>query len=142
MNHSRRTFLAASMLGGVAAAGLRSRAAQAAIKEFDPYRKVFTHSDPKHTPVITAPGSVKAGEPFDVTIQVGSVAHPMMSQHSLRWIELYASEVQIARVEFLPVMTRPKVTLTIALDQSTTLRALAMPNHSGAFAATKHVTVS
>lgn len=143
MTRSRRSFLVAGTLGGLGTLGaLFSRRAMAAMKEFDPFRKSFSHSDPKHTPVLTAPDTVKAGQAFDVAIEVGRITHPMQTGHSLRWIELYAGNVQLARVELIPIMTRPKVTLTIVLDQTTTLRALAMPNHSGAFAGTKEVRVT
>ncbi len=37
-----------------------------------------------HSPVITAPGNVKAGEVFTVEIAVGKLAHPMGPDH---WIE-------------------------------------------------------
>jgi hypothetical protein len=39
------------------------------------------------------------------------------------------------------VFSAPKVTFTIALDESATLRALAEPTHSAAWEASKKITV-
>jgi superoxide reductase len=38
-----------------------------------------------HSPVITAPETVKAGEAFTVSVSIGSMLHPMGPKH---WIEL------------------------------------------------------
>jgi len=107
-----------------------------------PYSKINRSANDVHTPVITAPDTVKAGEPFDVTITVGKVPHPSAPDHSVQWIALYADEVELARATLTPVMTRAKVTFTIALDESTTLRALEAPNHSAAWEGTKKITVT
>lgn len=37
-----------------------------------------------HSPVITAPEKVKAGEIFNVSVRIGSILHPMIPTH---WIE-------------------------------------------------------
>ena len=44
----------------------------------------MTGLEKKHSPVITAPESVKAGEPFDVDVTIGEIVHPMGPTH---WIE-------------------------------------------------------
>lgn len=94
-----------------------------------------------HTPIITAPETVKAGEAFDVTIAVGATAHPSLADHFVRNIALYAGDVELARVELTPTLTTPRVTLTVTLHQTAVLRALATPNHSAAWVAEKPVTV-
>ena len=95
-----------------------------------------------HTPVITAPDKVKAGEPFDVTIAVGGkVLHPATTDHFIRYIALYAGEVEIARAMLTPTLSIPKVTFSVTLPQSTTLRALAAPNHSAAWVSERKITV-
>ncbi|MBN2002133.1 MAG: class II SORL domain-containing protein [Anaerolineae bacterium] len=44
----------------------------------------------KHAPVIEAPVTVKAGEPFVVTLSVGKeIAHPNTTAHHIVWIDLY-----------------------------------------------------
>ena len=107
-----------------------------------PYSKINRSANDVHTPVITAPDSVKAGEPFEVTITVGKVPHPSAPDHAVQWIALYADEVELARATLTPVLTRATVTFTIALDESTTLRALEAPNHSAAWEGTKKITVT
>jgi superoxide reductase len=106
-----------------------------------PFSKLNRTANDAHTPVIDAPESVKAGEPFKVTVTVGKVPHPSLVEHAVQWIALYADEVELARVTLTPVVTRPIVTFTIALDDSTTLRALEQPNHAAAWEATKKITV-
>ncbi|MBI3621090.1 MAG: desulfoferrodoxin [Nitrospirae bacterium] len=98
--------------------------------------------DPKHTPVITAPETVKPGEPFQVTIAVGKTMHPSQTDHMIQWIELFADNVPLAHVTLSPVVTQPVVTVTVSLQQSATLRALAQPNHSAPWEGTKPITVT
>jgi len=102
-----------------------------------------TGHDPKHTPKITAPDSVKAGQWFDVTVEVGDEArHPSFAEHFVRWIELSFDNVEIARTYLHPVYSSPKVTYTIALKHSGTLQAREAPNHSTAWTATKKIEVT
>ena len=54
------------------------------------FDKNQTAHDPKHSPKITAPSKVKAGEWFDVTIEIGKDAlHPSMDTHFIRYCLLY-----------------------------------------------------
>lgn len=44
----------------------------------------------KHVPAIDAPASVKAGEEFEVSVQVGKeIEHPNTLEHHIVWIKLY-----------------------------------------------------
>lgn len=96
------------------------------------FKSVNTGHDPKHTPKITAPKKVKAGEWFDVTIEIGAeMRHPSLSNHAVRYIALYRDEVEISRTYLHPVYSSPKVTYTIALEESVTLKAMEEPNHTG-----------
>ncbi len=97
--------------------------------------------DAKHTPVISAPDKVKAGEPFEVKISVGKTMHPSLPDHMIQSIQLLADEVSLAFVTLSPVVTVPVVTVTVTLQQSATLRALAQPNHSAPWEATKKIEV-
>lgn len=106
-----------------------------------PFSGIQRGQDAKHTPVIEAPESVNAGEPFKVTITIGKDAHPSVSEHAIQWIALYAGEVELARATLTPTLTRAAVTFTIVLDEPTTLRALSAPNHSAAWEATKKIDV-
>ena len=107
-----------------------------------PFSAINRTANDAHTPIIDAPDTVKAGEPFAVTITVGKTPHPSQPDHAVQWIALYADEVELARATLTPTLTRPKVTFTVALDASATLRALEQPNHSAAWEASKKITVS
>jgi superoxide reductase len=112
-------------------------------EQFTPeFKEVRKSLDPKHTPKIVAPDTVKRGEWFDVTISVGSEGeHPSLSEHSIRYIALYINTAEISRVYLHPVYSYPKVTFTIALDEGGSLRALEEPNHSAAWEASKKIKV-
>lgn len=44
----------------------------------------------KHVPAIDAPELVKAGEKFEVKVQVGKeIEHPNLFEHHIAWIKLY-----------------------------------------------------
>jgi superoxide reductase len=142
MGPSRTTF---AWLGGCLALGASlALAAGEQAEQFTPeYRQLHTTFDAKHSPKIVAPDSVKRGEWFDVTVSVGAGGqHPSLSEHSVRYIALYKDTAEIARVYLHPVYSAPKVTFTIALDEGGSLRALAEPNHSAAWEASKKIDVT
>jgi len=122
----------------------RGRSVWAAQEEqFTPeYKELRKSFDPKHTPKITAPDSVKRGQWFDVTVSIGAGGeHPSLSEHSIRYVALYINTAEIARVYLHPVYSFPKVTFTIALDEGGSLRAIAEPNHSAGWEAAKKIAV-
>jgi superoxide reductase len=111
-------------------------------EQFTPeFRAVRSTFDQKHTPRITAPDSVKRGQWFDVSVGVGTDLHPSLAEHFVRYIALYKDTAEIARIYLHPVFSAPKVTFTIALDESGTLRVLAEPTHSAAWEASKKISV-
>jgi len=139
------TAAAGGLAIGVFVAGGSGRPAWAGQEEqFTPeYKELRTSFDPKHTPKITAPDSVKQGQWFDVTVSIGAGGeHPSLSEHSIRYIALYINTAEIARVYLHPVYSFPKVTLTIALDEGGSLRAIAEPNHSAGWEAAKKISVA
>lgn len=95
----------------------------------------LTIMDKKHIPIITVPDSVKAGEPFEVQLRAGGIdgiEHPNQLSHYITWIELYAEERYLGKVEFAPVVSNGnKVKLSILLEKPTTLRARAFCNLHG-----------
>ena len=113
-------------------------------EQFTPeFKQLRTSFDPKHTPKIAAPDSIKRGQWFDVTIDIGAGGeHPSLSEHAIRYIALYINTAEIARVYLHPVYSFPKVTFTIALDEGGSLRAIAEPNHSAGWEAAKKITVA
>lgn len=146
--HPRSRIWTAATVGlffGVFVAAGSGRPAWAAQEEqFTPeFRKLRNSFDAKHTPKIAAPDSVKRGQWFDVTVNIGAGGeHPSLSEHSIRYIALYINTAEIARAYLHPVYSFPKVTFTIALDEGGSLRAIAEPNHSAGWEAAKKIAVT
>ena len=89
----------------------------------------------KHVPIIEVPEKVKAKEPFTVKVKVGGidgVEHPNTLGHWINWVELYAGERLISRVEFASEMCdNYVVTLNVTLNETATLRAREFCNLHG-----------
>ena len=89
----------------------------------------------KHTPIIEAPDTVKAGEPFTVKIKIGGidgVEHPNILGHWVSWVTLYAGSRLISKVEFYPELTDGyEVQLKISLNDSAELKAFSFCNLHG-----------
>jgi superoxide reductase len=105
----------------------------------------MTELEKKHMPVIDCPDSVKAGEPFQVKINVGEIPHVMEEGHHIQWIDVYFKNNFYARVELTPVFTRPEVTVTLerhSKHASSTLRVIERCNLHGQWEATKDITVT
>ncbi|HXH82246.1 MAG TPA: desulfoferrodoxin family protein [Candidatus Tectomicrobia bacterium] len=134
---------AAAALAGALLVTLAAPARAGQEEQFTPeFRQVRSTVDPKHTPRIEAPESVKRGEWFDVKVTVGvGGAHPSLAEHFVRYIALYKDTVEIARIYLHPVYSAPSVTFTVALDEGGQLRALAEPTHSAAWEAAKPIRV-
>jgi superoxide reductase len=99
----------------------------------------LTPAEKKHSPLIQVDGPIKPGEPGKVTVSVGRAMHPMETKHWIKWIELYAGEAKIARVDLEPELSRPVVTFTVVLSGPTTLRALEECNLHGVWEETLQV---
>ena len=99
----------------------------------------------KHLPVIEAPDSVKAGEPLEVTVQVGKLlAHPNEPGHHVESIELYKGHVLLARTDLAGGLAEPKVTFTVLLTSDidgASLRAFEKCNLHGTWESTKAIEV-
>ena len=124
-------------------AGITSSLWAGQAEQFTPeFYELHKNFDPKHTPKIVAPNSVKRGEWFDVTVSVGTDSeHPSLSEHFVRYIALYIDSAEISRVYLHPVYSFPKVTFTIALDRGGVLRAVEEPTHSSAWEGSKKISV-
>ena len=126
----RRNFLRSLALGTVAA-GI-SRPAFAAEKYYptkvdqslfeninrakDPSNK--TPLEKSHAPLISAPATVKSGEPFTVEVSVGEVLHPMGPAHWIESIELNIGNEPAGRIDFQPKgYLTPKATFTVVLSK-------------------------
>ncbi|MDX8408429.1 MAG: desulfoferrodoxin family protein [Mariprofundales bacterium] len=96
----------------------------------------------KHTPLLSAPAKVKAGQPFVVEIHVGEKQHPSLVDHHVEWLQLYAGEMLLAHVQLTPTMTLPNLSLTVMLEESADLKVVEAPNHSAGWVSkTVHVEV-
>ncbi len=97
--------------------------------------KKLTDMAKKHVPVMEVPEKVKAKEPFPVKVKVGGidgVEHPNMLGHWINWVELYAGERWISKVEFAPEMCDGYVvTLNVTLNETATLRVREFCNLHG-----------
>jgi len=138
-----RRAVSAALFAALITATAMVRGAGEQAEQFTPeFRQIHTSFDAKHTPKITAPASVKRGEWFPVTVSVGAGGqHPSLQEHFVRYIALYKDTVEIARVYLHPVYSQPTVTLTVALDEGGTLRAVEEPTHSAAWEATQKIEV-
>lgn len=127
----------------VASTAVQAQTSAEQAEQFTPeFREPHTGQDPKHTPRIEAPASVRRGEWFQVTVTVGSGSmHPSLQEHFVRYIALYKDAVEISRIYLHPVYSAPKVTFTVALDEGGALRALAEPTHSAAWEASRKIAV-
>ena len=76
----------------------------------------ITDLERQHIPVIDAPELVRRNEAFDVTVQVGDCAPtPRRADHSIEFIDLYADETYLARVQLTPGHVQPKITFRLVL---------------------------
>jgi superoxide reductase len=103
----------------------------------------LTDLEKKHLPVITAPESVKAGECFEVTVEVGKLLdHPNEIDHYIEFLQLYAGDTYLARLDLTSVRTCPVLKVCVSLDQDLgPLRAFERCNKHGAWEAQKPIRV-
>ncbi len=104
----------------------------------------LTDLEKKHLPVITAPDSVKVGECFEVTVEVGKLlAHPNEHGHFIEFMDIYADETFLARVGLSAVSTCPKATLCLSLEgPASELRAYERCNLHGMWKSAKPIQVA
>ena len=97
----------------------------------------------KHLPVIEAPDSVKSGECFEVTVEVGKLKeHPNEHDHFIQFMDLYADETFLGRADFASTKSCPKVTFCVSLHcPAAELRAYEHCNMHGTWASRKTIRV-
>ncbi len=115
---------------------------------FDGVNKIHDPRNPselekKHIPDIEAPNEVLKGEFFEVSIIVGRMqTHANEPGHFIQYIDLYADDNFIARTDFAPTRTEPKITLSIGLYHNTEqLIALAACNNHGVWVGSRPIAV-
>lgn len=128
---NRRNFLKVAVTGSFAA-GIATPALAAGLHYFpekvDPtlFETINRVKNPakksglemKHVPVLTAPASVKAGEPFRVEVAVGESLHPMGPAHWIGFIELSIGNEPAGRIDFQPRgYLQPKVVFSMVVPK-------------------------
>jgi len=77
-----------------------------------------TPLEKSHAPAISAPVSVKAGEPFAVEVSVGENVHVMGPSHWIEYIELAIGNEPAGRIDLQPKgYLKPKVTFMVTLPK-------------------------
>lgn len=106
----------------------------------------MTDLEKKHLPVITVPDAIKADEPFEVTVEVGKLLkHPNENGHFIEFIDLYAEDVFLARLDLTAVTTQPSMKIPVVLPhgmEKVTLRAFERCNLHGTWEGIKEITTS
>ena len=103
----------------------------------------LTDLEKKHLPIITAPDRVKAGEWFDVAVEVGKLLeHPNEQGHFIRFIDLYAGDKYLSRLSVAAGTTWPVLKARVRLCKNLgPLRALDVCNLHGAWEGAKDIEV-
>jgi superoxide reductase len=104
----------------------------------------LTEMEKKHLPVIECPDTVKSGEPFQVKIKVGEVPHVSEEAHHIQWIEIKTGENLYSRVELVPVLSIPEVTVTLkkaGKHRTSSIRVIERCNIHGLWETKKDITV-
>jgi superoxide reductase len=96
-----------------------------------------------HMPVIIAPDLIHRGQCTEITVQVGGLSQPPNEPgHCIEFIELYAGETYLARMDFTAQSTRPIMKTTVCLDHDHgPIRAFARCNLHGTWEAEMNMEV-
>lgn len=98
----------------------------------------------KHTPIIKVDGTPKAGQPFQVTIDVGGGKHPNEHGHFIEWVNLTCCDLPLAHVQLTDVMTYPIVSVMVMMPHAgeCTLKSQSRCNLHGVWEGELKVTIS
>ena len=104
----------------------------------------MTDLEKKHCPVITAPESVNKGDCFEVVVEVGKyLTHPNEPGHFIEFIELYADDTYLARMDFTARTSCPVMKVCLSLDHiHEKLRAFAHCNLHGTWQGDARINVT
>ena len=68
--------------------------------------------------MIDAPDTVKRGECFEITVEVGKLKqHPNEHEHFIQFMDVYADNTFLARADFCSVKSCPKVSFCLSLEE-------------------------
>ena len=96
-----------------------------------------------HIPLLRAPQAVRAGEFFELEIEVGNMRpHPSEHRHFIHFIDIYADHTFLARADLTAVRSRPKLRFCLMLDHPCAeLRVYASCNLHGTWVGRKPIVV-
>ena len=106
--------------------------------------KNLTDLEKKHLPVLEVPETVTPGECFELAVEVGKLlAHPNEHNHFIQFLDVYADQTYLARVDFTAVSACPTVTLCLSLEApAEELRAYAHCNMHGTWVGSMPIQVA
>jgi superoxide reductase len=104
----------------------------------------MTDLEKKHFPVVTAPESVTKGDCFEVVVEIGKyLVHPNEPGHFIEFIELYADDTYLARMDFTARTSCPVMKVCLSLDHiHEKLRAFAHCNLHGTWQGDARIKVT
>lgn len=96
----------------------------------------------QHKPVIRTPEKIERGEVFELLVEVGNPSlHPNAAGHFIEWIEAYAGNTFLFRVNLSSALSQPRVSIPVRLGGSGTLRVWHKCNLHGIWEGTKEIAV-
>ncbi|WP_163328060.1 desulfoferrodoxin family protein [Desulfurobacterium thermolithotrophum] len=113
----KKTILATGVfLGGGITVPKITKAAEEKIPVFGPDLKSI--GGRKHTPYVKAPKKVKAGEWFDVYVEVGYYhPHPNTMTHWIESVALWIDKFEVVKATFRATQGAPKALFTVKIDK-------------------------
>jgi superoxide reductase len=120
---NRRKFIKSALLGLVGLTiGSKSAVAKALLEGAPIFgAETQTLRGKQHTPVVKAPEVVKAGEPFEVEVEIGHYeGHESTQEHHIDNICLWVNNREVGSVE-VKAGEKPKAKFTVVLDRPGTV---------------------
>jgi desulfoferrodoxin-like iron-binding protein len=112
--------LRASVVTGLAAAASlpawKALAAEPAAAHYqhpkDPAH--LTGLEMAHWPKLRVSGRAVTGKTYALMIQIGQEIHPMTAEHHIEWVEVWAGDQRVERLEYnAPTWAKPMLTVTL-----------------------------
>src|SRR5574340_860260 len=73
-----------------------------------------------HWPKLAVEGRAVAGQTVSLSIQIGHKLHPMLAEHHIEWVEVWASGKRLERIEFdEATAVEPALTVRLTLSEPT-----------------------
>ncbi|RZN63493.1 class II SORL domain-containing protein [Methanonatronarchaeum sp. AMET6-2] len=102
----------------------------------------MTALEKKHTVVINTPEQIEKDEKFKVEVLVGQhMPHPNEPEHFFEWIELYADDTFLTRIQLTPEKTHHKLHAEIRLNEASKLIGRARCNIHGVWEGEKQINL-